>query len=58
MQLEQKMVAIALMRTVDGWLAAHWMQQEDTDPLASVVSDLEPNVRFAKRSFAVKILYC
>ena len=44
MQLEQKMIAIALMKTLDGWLAAHWMQQEDTEPLASVVSDLEPNV--------------
>ncbi|CAA0839637.1 Unknown protein [Striga hermonthica] len=29
------MVVIASMRTLDGWLAAHWMQQEDTEPLAS-----------------------
>jgi hypothetical protein len=40
----KKMVAIASMRTLDGWLVAHWMRQGDTEPLTSVVSDLEPNV--------------
>ena len=49
------MVAIASMWTLDGWLAAHWMQQEDTEPLASVVSDLEPNV-MTRRHKIVELL--